>query len=228
LPALESTAARKQLLTIEQMLKDAMFSILDIERAYYLEALYSAENQFSQTHQSLLWGDAVSGISEMTSKCTLHSMVSVSADWQSMQKFFRRVRHMKAVKVPISLVTDFSKVGYHLEHAMGVATDLIEHYDGSCDVMSNMSSYQWKNGLKESVRQRYLVQKVSRLFFKIALNIDRDENKVTLIQAVADAESSMQRCAKVWSAQISCPPPHRKSSTSQRCHGKNGLFSAQK
>eukprot|EP00930_Biecheleria_cincta_P076959 TRINITY_DN641_c0_g1_i4.p1 TRINITY_DN641_c0_g1~~TRINITY_DN641_c0_g1_i4.p1 ORF type:complete len:2132 (+),score=403.94 TRINITY_DN641_c0_g1_i4:93-6488(+) len=206
LPASESTAARRQELIIQQMMKDAMFAIEDVKREYYLEALYAAENQFDGTHESLLWGDPVSGLVQMTSLCTLHSMYTVSKDWQLMQKYFRRVRHIKAVKVPVSLVASLESVKTHLESAMAAATHLIEHYDGSCKVQSNLTSTQWKNGLKESVTQRYLVQKISRLFFKIALEVDVDSNKVTLVQTVADAENSMRRCAK-GSVSADVPPP---------------------
>jgi hypothetical protein len=169
LPATDSGAARKQLLTIEQIMKDALFAILDIRKSYYLDALYTAETTFDQTHESLLWGDPVANIPEMKMFCTLHSMFIVSEDLQLVQKYMRRVRHMKAVKVPMALVSSIAQTGYHLEHAMVAATDLIEHYDDSCDVRSKLTSTIWKNGLKESVKQRYLVQKVSRLFFKIAL-----------------------------------------------------------
>jgi carbonic anhydrase len=187
--------AKLQLQYLETIFADVLFLSFNIEKTYYLNALRTAESSLIDVEHSLVYGNAVAGVPDLSQVCILAKMLEAGQVFETFQTHLKTIKDSQAVSGShLPVVTE---VVYSLTKKFEEALELFEHDDGSCDLLSAVSDYGWANLILETNKQRMLSQKVTRHYLKFANGkAMASGDNLAMRQQMDDAKNSLLKCMK--------------------------------
>jgi hypothetical protein len=198
--------AKLQVQLVETIFADVLFLRANVEKSYYLSALLAAETSLVDVEASLVYGNAVAGIADLTQVCILQIMLKASGQLETMRNYLKEIQDIRTVSD--TMAAKFATVASSLIKEMDAALALFEHDDGSCDAMSHISDEGWSNMIHELNNQQMLSQQVTRSYLQFANGLPLQQgDALTVTQTLDDAHNSLLKCMKgSYSDDIPSPP----------------------
>jgi carbonic anhydrase len=126
--------AKLQVQYLETIFADVLFLSLNVEKDYYLKALVEAEASIIDIEHSLVYGNPIAGVPDLTQKCLLLIMYNVEKMMKSFKDDLKTIQDAGAVTRTVLL--RFAETAIALEHEMQAALEQFEHYEDNCDAVT--------------------------------------------------------------------------------------------
>jgi len=89
--------ARRALLYLETIIKEALWISLNVEVSYYLKKIRATEYAMKDVEHTLLYGNAVAGVPELSQFCILEKMLQVHGHWTTYRNLLAGVQDTRSI-----------------------------------------------------------------------------------------------------------------------------------
>ena len=143
------------------------FLLADVNPSVQREKIVSYEKRINTLRESLLWGDVVHSIADLSEVCALQSMLEVSRSWLSLIGHVQPLRAQQGVVSDASTRTALAKVISEGAHDLRAKLDIfaVQISEPACNP-SLLDASGWKSGITETNKFRELVAASTRVFLQ--------------------------------------------------------------
>ena len=148
--------------------------LADVDPPAQREKMVAYEKRIESLRDSLLWGDVVHGVTDLSEVCGLNSMLEVSRSWLSLVGHVQPLRAQTAVVSDLAARSALAKTISEEAHDLRAKLDVfaVQLVEPSCSP-SNMAAAGWKSGITETNKFRELVAACTRVFLQACRSFKR-------------------------------------------------------
>lgn len=205
LPPADEEYSRRQLVHLGRMANALLLANLQVKRPFYIEQLATTSHLFEEAHESLVHGNVMTGIPELSEICTLHEMLKVGSSYGDFALYI--VQADLGQPLSQTLLLKLNDAEERLHRAMENVYRFFKLDDIACNPVADIDNVGWANVLTESGRQRMLTQKAFCIYLQVAQNASLQHGSTELEITLNEAATSLRKCMKgSHSENIPAPP----------------------
>ncbi|CAK9069119.1 unnamed protein product [Durusdinium trenchii] len=177
---------------------ECSFILLNIAEAQHLEELQGLQVLFSSLLESIIWGNVVADLPDLTNVCPLQKVLTVSKIWFEFETQLQPVRNLETSVSSEGIMDSVCQASLLLRATMQAFIDQLDQPD--CNPLQGMDAALWRNGIQEVNRFRQLVAKAARIYMQAlatrASDSSQDEELLGLTKTMSDGQVAIANAYK--------------------------------